>query len=339
MAFARSQPDERREHLVASDRQLPGALALAGEQQQVHRAREPLVGQAARLREPQRAQQQPVVKRRQRLLAVGPAPAAHVLERLLRAMAAERLACRPRQARRQRERHPEALLRLEPLPGTRLAARPWPLTHPPRRSRATGMAREASPVRQSALHARPSPRSNHSSSPASSTRREPNSCRQASASAGAAPAKRLARERRPDPQHDTVRRGLDDLQLGEVRVERVSAEPLADAFAKLDRVGLESHRQRRPGRRRSRRPSGRGKCAQTHGAGRASVRNSATLHAGFCAALEGAYVLEDRVAARSFSCRGGARLRRGRARTPTRAIGARPDASRVTRHTGERGFK
>jgi len=34
------------------------------------------------------------------------------------------------------------------------------------------------------------------------------------------------------------------MQLIKVGLERVGAQPLADAFAKFDRIGLESHRQR-----------------------------------------------------------------------------------------------
>ena len=122
------EPGERGEDLVARDGQLAGALAFGGEQQRVDRARDALVGQAACLREPQCAKQQTVVKRRQRLLAVRLAPAADVLERLLGAVTAERLACGPREARRERERHAEGLLCLKPLTGARLPARPRPLT-------------------------------------------------------------------------------------------------------------------------------------------------------------------------------------------------------------------
>ena len=124
------EPGERGEDLVARYAQLAGPLALGGEQQRVDRARHPLVGHAARLSQPQRAEEQPVVKRRQRLLAVSLAPAADVLERLLGAVAAERLARASRQARRERERHPEGFLCRQPLAGAGLAARPRPLTDP-----------------------------------------------------------------------------------------------------------------------------------------------------------------------------------------------------------------
>ena len=58
------EPGERGEDLVARYAQLAGPLALGGEQQRVDRTRDPLVGLTAGLREPQRTEQQAVVKRR-----------------------------------------------------------------------------------------------------------------------------------------------------------------------------------------------------------------------------------------------------------------------------------
>jgi hypothetical protein len=215
------------------------------------------------------------VERRQRLFAVRLAPATQVLERLIRAVAAERLAGGPRQAGCERERHAEGPPRVEALSGTRLATRSGALAHATRTQPATSglprsLSRRARPASPPLVEVEPLIVTGEQQSAGAE---------QLPANLGkgrAAPARRLARERRPDAQHHPDRRDLDQLQLGEVGLKRVRAHPLADVVAKLDRVGLESHLQRRDEATLAKTLGPRNTRTRTR-AGRGSVRVPATL--------------------------------------------------------------